>query len=144
LPLPRYVSRALSRGGYDQLGAFEPRLGFARDLWPSKEPRARQLLHDPPPPMVRTNLPLIAAISCPNAWASLGNFLPFRFVPLASFLERRKRVAASGPRRGHASSATSIWPILPHHEGNAMAIKINAQVTGYGPQPANTQALAGV
>jgi hypothetical protein len=49
LPLPRYVSRALSRGGYDQLGAFEPRLGLARDLWPSKEPRARQLLHDPPP-----------------------------------------------------------------------------------------------
>ena len=26
-------------------------------------------------------------------------------------------------------------------EGNAMAVKINAQVTGYGPQPANTQVL---
>ena len=31
------------------------------------------------------------------------------------------------------------WTVLP--QGNAMAIRINAQVTGYGPQPGNTQAL---
>jgi len=44
--LLRSLCRARSRRDYDQLSALKPRLGLARDLWRSKELRARQPLHD--------------------------------------------------------------------------------------------------
>jgi hypothetical protein len=45
----RRFCRALSRRDHDQLSALESRFGLARDLWRSKELRARQPLHDLPP-----------------------------------------------------------------------------------------------
>jgi hypothetical protein len=47
--LLRSLYRAISRRSYDELGAREPCLGLVRHLWRTKELRARQSLHDPPP-----------------------------------------------------------------------------------------------